>query len=188
MHHTIFFPDRLKNIRAPPKIRRRQNGHNGLIAQRFAPGHPGKFGKECQIQRPGQLVDILMRNLQHLSQKFADFPIALLLQLQPHRAPALSLFDGFLNFHHEIICLFIDFQIRIAGNPKWAGCLYLQRRKQLGQHHKDDIFQQDKAPLLALFPSRDFQKSGQDARHLYHCKAGLALLLFQPHCQIQASI
>ncbi len=100
VNHAVFFADSLENIAASPEIRRREDRHNRLKAHGFTAGKIGKLCKECQVERPGKLIDAFIVYIQHFGQEAFGSWVASLEDFQPNGYSALSLFNGFLNLAH----------------------------------------------------------------------------------------
>ena len=77
---------------------------------------------------------------------------------QPHRAAAFALFDGFLNFLQQVLCLLIDAQIGIARNAEQGYGLDLMRFKEFRKVGDDNLLQKDERLLFFVWNRNESRK------------------------------
>ena len=129
--HPVLLPDGLKNIGVAPEIRRGVHRPDGREAQGLKALYPGELGEEGQIQGPGQLVNLVFLNAQHLNEEGLDVAAAFGQQLQAHRRAPLALLNGLLHLAHKVLGLFVNLQVGVAGDAEGAGRHNVVELKQL---------------------------------------------------------
>ncbi len=182
--HAVLFPDRLENILVTPEGVGLVDGADRFEAQIFIPGERGEFRKERQIDRPRNLEDVLVLQMEHLDEKILCLAVAFLKDLQPDGAAALALFDGFFHLHQKVLGVLVDFQVGVAGQPERQAGLDAVKPEQVVDFVHDDVLEQDKD--LAGF-ARNFQKTREDGGHLHQRETGF-VPVFQPHRKVQALV
>ena len=130
MDHAVLIPDRFEHIAVAPERCGRVDRLDGLEAKMLTTGEIGKFREEGQIQRTRDFVDFALMDLQHFDQELFCLLIAALEQFQADRLTAFAPLDGFYNLTEQVVRLFIDLQIGIAGDAERAARLNLIELKQ----------------------------------------------------------
>ena len=137
----VLLPDGGEQVVIAPEVRHR-HGDDGLEAQVLAALDPGELGEESQVQGAGHGVNLVFLDLEHVHQELPHVLVALLQDLQAHRAAPLPALDGLLHLAHKVLRFLVDLQVGVSGDAEGAGGLDLVELEELVKLIDDDVLQQ----------------------------------------------